>query len=140
MTEPSLLTHFTSSATVVWVIQELKKAGWCKSINMDTTQLNRVLSALAALATGAAIHFDWNGATSTLTISGLTTIAVLTFLWGAAQQFVGQEILYQMVYAPKTELKQAADMVTLKTAVVAQRVTDKVIDAVHDVQDTIKTP
>lgn len=141
MTEPSVLTNVTAMGTVVWTLQELKKSGWCKALTMDTAQLNRIVSALAAIATGAAIHVDWNSATSTLTISGLTTMAVLTFLWHAYIQFVGQELLYQAVYAPKQELKQAAELVNYKTAVVAETATAQVVDAVHDVQETVaKTP
>ncbi len=135
MTEPSLLTHVTSIGTVVWVLQEMKKAGWCKFINMDTTQLNRLFSAIAALATGFAIHFDYNAVTGTLTstITGLTVMSGLTFLWGAAQQFVGQEMLYQLVYAPKTALIDAS----AKVAVVQRVATGKVIEAVQDVQETV---
>lgn len=101
MDEATIVTQFTSSAAIVWAIQELKRAGWCRFIDTNTIKLNRLISALAALASGAAINWTWDATTSTVTISGLTLAAVGTFLWQAAQQFIGQEVIYQAVYAPK---------------------------------------
>lgn len=108
MIDPNvLLTQGISAGTVVWIIQELKKAGWCKSLSMDSARVNRIVSAIAALLTASAIHWTWDSASHVLTISGLTLSAVAGFLWGAFQQFVGQEYLYQAVYAPKEAARQA---------------------------------
>lgn len=130
MVDPNVVTQFTGAATIVWVIQELKKAGWCKSIDFDTTKINRMVSALAALATGAAIHWNWDAATHALTISGLTATAILSFLWGAAQQFVGQEMIYQVVYAPKGALKEAAAKADIVQKITVARAANVVADAI----------
>jgi hypothetical protein len=126
-TDPTIVTQLTSSAVIVWVIQELKKAGWCKYLTEDTVKLNRSISAIAALASGAAINWNWDAATSSITISGLTVTAIAAFLWGALQQFIGQEVIYQAVFAPK---------VAMTTVITGQATTagkvDEVVAAVKE--------
>ncbi len=60
-------------------------------------------------------------------------MAVGHFLWGALQQFVGQEMIYEIVYKPKTELKQAASTVA-KTTISA---TAKVVDAIEHIEPVV---
>lgn len=128
MDETLLVTQFSSAFGIVWLIQELKKAGWCTWITKHTHGINRLISALAAIASSVAINWTWDNTTSTLTISGLTAYAIFTFFWQAFQQFVGQEFVYQFVYAPKDELRAAASKVTHQTA----RATDKVVGAIEE--------
>lgn len=128
-----LTTQAIAASTVVWVIQILKRSQWCKFLDVNTSSINRVVSALAALLTASAIHWTWDAATATLTISGLTAMAVGHFLWGALQQFVGQEMIYEIVYKPKTELKQAASTVA-KTTISA---TAKVVDAIEHIEPVV---
>lgn len=108
MQDPSLVTQFTGAAMIVWIIQGLKSAGWFPHMDVDTVKVNRFVSALAALATASALHWNWDAATSSITISGLTVVNVTHFVWAALQQFVGQEMIYQIVYAPKTVTQQIA--------------------------------
>lgn len=131
MTDPSVVTQFTGAMGIVWVIQELKKSGWFPHLTMNTAQLNRVASALGALAAGAAIHWHWDSATATLTLSGLTASAIATFLWGAMQQFVGQEMIYQLAYAPKAVQASALNA----QADIAEVATDKVVHAIETKKD-----
>lgn len=126
MQDPGLVTQFTGAAMIVWIIQGLKNAGWFPHMTVDTVKVNRFISALAALATASALHWNWDATTASLTISGLTVINVTHFAWAAAQQFVGQEMIYQLIYAPKTVIQQIA----------AQR-EETIQDATHEVVHAI---
>jgi len=128
MDDPTLITQFSSAAGIVWLIQELKTSKWCAFIHNNSFKINRIVSLIAALASGAAINWNWDSATSSLTITGLTGTAIATFLWHAAQQFIGQEMLYQWVYAPKLALREAAaEVITTQ-----RRAAEKVAAAVED--------
>lgn len=101
MEESLIATQFSSAAVVVWIIQYLKSAGRLAWITQDTGRLNRVISAVLALATAAGIHYQFDSTAGTLTVTGLTLTNGLHFMWAAAQQFIGQELLYEAVYSPK---------------------------------------
>lgn len=101
MDESLVSTQLTASAVVVWVIQYLKGAGWLKFMTCDTGKLNRAVSAIFALLTAAGIHTTFDSTAGVLTVTGITLVNGVHLVWAAAQQFVGQEIIYEMVYHPR---------------------------------------
>lgn len=105
MEESIVSTQLTSSAVVVWLIQYLKSAGWLRFMTDDTGKINRAVSAVLALLTAAGIHITFDSTAGILTIAGITLANGLHFAWAAAQQFVGQEIIYEMVYRPRKAVK-----------------------------------
>ena len=106
MDESMVTTQLTASAVVVWAIQYLKAAGWFKFMSDDSGKINRTVSALLALGTAAGIHLTFDSGAGVLTITGITIANGLHFLWASAQQFVGQEVLYEMIYHPQKGAKQ----------------------------------
>ncbi len=98
-----ILSQFTASALIVWVIEQLKRAGWCRWIRADTDVLNRIIAWLAAGAAAAGIHFTFDSDAGVLTIGGLTLANVAHSLWQWLTSGAMQETLYRMAYksAPK---------------------------------------
>lgn len=135
MTDPSIATpgaQITAAMIIVWLIQELKKSGRFPGITVDTVKVNRIVSAIGALATGAAIHWTWDSAAHSLLITGLTGWALLSFFWSFLQQFVGQEMLYQLIYAPKEAARQATATAVLAQAITVDQAAKTVAHAIED--------
>ena len=83
---------------IVWLIQWLKRLPWFPWVAERTAAANRLISAVLALASASLIHYSWDSTEGTLVITGLTLANTVHFLFAAAGQFCGQEVLYQMAY------------------------------------------
>lgn len=92
-----------ANAIFAWLIQRLK--GWAALpwITHETEKINHVASALAAtlLAAGIALTSDWNAQTHTfvLTISGLSAVNVVHFIWSALGNYILQKGWFKVLYA-----------------------------------------
>ena len=89
------ISTFTSSALVVWLIQQAKKSSWIKFVNPGSPQMSRLLSAIGALCAHLGLSYTWNAADHSLLISGLSLVGVLTMLWQWLNHFAMQEMIYQ---------------------------------------------
>jgi len=96
MDETILTTQLTSSVIVVWVLQYLK--AFLGLQGRAAVVVVRFGSVMLAVLTAAGIHYTFDSEAGILTITGITLANVAHFLWGAFQQFVGQEIVYEAVY------------------------------------------
>ncbi len=93
-----------ANAVFAWLIQRLKNSTLFPWINAETEKLNHLVSALAAtlLAAGIALTSDWDPQTHTfiLTVSGLSLLNVLHFVWSALGNYVMQKGWFKVLYAP----------------------------------------
>src|ERR1700758_2257301 len=96
-----VLTQFTSSATAVWAIQQLKNAKWFPWLHAEGQIIaKRFLSIASAIAIHTSISYVWNPGTTAgwhvlvVTIPPATQIAVEMFHW--LGQYVIQESYYQL--------------------------------------------
>jgi hypothetical protein len=98
-----VLTQFTSSATAVWAIQQLKNTRYFPWLHAEGQIVaKRLLSIASAIAIHTSISYVWNPGTQpgwhalVITIPPLSVIAVEMFHW--LGQYVIQESFYQVVY------------------------------------------
>lgn len=113
--EVSLLSHFTNSALIVYLIQWLKGtqryqrfANW---LPIADTHVHVMMSALGALATAIGMHGAVKGTMGdgwVLTLAIPPLWIVLHATWDWAQQFA----LNQLVFAIAVQRKEAAPVVT----------------------------
>jgi hypothetical protein len=89
------LTTFTTGAMTVAALNWVKASPWFPWITKEKTTLLRLLSAVAATASGVGISHVWNSADHSLIISGITTTNVALFFWAILKQFAMNETLYQ---------------------------------------------
>ena len=92
--------HLTTGAIVVYGLEWLKRAGWCRVMTADTGALNRLVSALAAALMAFGISATGDVATG-WTIHVPSLAVLVAGVWEFSKQFVVQQILYQSVIAPR---------------------------------------
>jgi hypothetical protein len=90
------LTHFTSSAVVVYAMNKLKAASWFPLLQEGKVWLNRGVSMVTAAAIALAINYTWNPSTRLLTITIPTLTGLLLAFWHWLNQYVMQETLHQV--------------------------------------------
>ena len=102
-----VITQFTSSAIVVWGLQELKNATWFPWLQKKAqTWTKRGASIVAAFGVHTGIEHVWNPGTVAgthvllITIPSLSVIAV--GIWHWIGQYAMQETVYQATYNRNT--------------------------------------
>lgn len=93
------LTTFTTGAMTVAALNWIKQSPYFPWITKEKTTLLRILSALAATASGVGISHVWNSADHSLVISGITISNVAMFFWAILKQFTMNETLFQVTKA-----------------------------------------
>lgn len=94
-----VLTHFTSAAMVVYIINALKSAPWFPWLQKEWNVLNRVASVAAAFFTSIGISYVWTAhpdGTHQLVLDIPTWSVLLLSLWHWLNQFAMQETIHQM--------------------------------------------
>lgn len=94
----SAFTAFWSSVGLEW----LKKQGWFTILSTDTTWLmQRVIGVVVALFAAGGLHWTYDAAIGTLTVTGLKD-----FSWDAAFQWSVQEYFYRGTVKPYAATRQ----------------------------------
>jgi hypothetical protein len=99
-----VISQVTLSAVVVVVLQWLKKASWFPWLTAEGEKAKHAFAVLAAALTAIGIHYNYDAATGTLMITGITVAAIGHGLWHWLQSYAFQEVLYKGVFrsdAPK---------------------------------------
>jgi len=103
----------TLSAISVVFIQWLKKSSWFPWLSDESSKVSlRIVSGLTAFATAAGLHWTYND--GTLTITGLTLMAVATALWAWLKQMVFNELIFQGAVKAPGNAAVAASVATPK--------------------------
>ena len=94
----SVVTQLTNSAIIVYVVQQLKKFDWIPLIHENSTKINRLVALVLAGLNAMAVHWTTegtfvNGQTIIITIPAASVL--FHGLWGWAQSFITQELIYQ---------------------------------------------
>lgn len=89
------MTQFTSSAVVVYLMQQLKTATWFPLIQEGRVWLNRGISIGSALFIAVGINYTWNPATRGLLLTLPTVGAAAIGLWHWLNQYALNEMLYR---------------------------------------------
>jgi hypothetical protein len=84
-----------AAGVAVYIIEWLKAQPRLKWITASTDRLNRLLSALLAALATVGIQTQFDPASGTLTITGLSLASILSLLWSWLVQFVLQELVYK---------------------------------------------
>jgi hypothetical protein len=90
-----VMTQFTSSAVVVYVMQKLKNAAWFPLLKQGSATISRVFSVVAAALVAVGINYTWNPATRGLLVTIPTLAGFALGLWHWLNQFALQETVYQ---------------------------------------------
>jgi len=116
-----VLSTFTSSALVVWLMQLVKKSKWLNFVQEGKPALNRMVSVIAAMIANLGISYSWDAQTHALTIAGLSLVGLLTAGWHWLNHFAMQEVMYQAAVNKPTAptLAQQEKLVTQNAQTVA---------------------
>jgi hypothetical protein len=90
-----LLTSFTISGITVAALNWLKRSKYFPWITKEKVWLLRILSAVAATASGVGITHVWNSADHSILIAGLTATNLWAFAWAVTKQFTMNETIFQ---------------------------------------------
>jgi hypothetical protein len=93
------LTHFTSAAIVVYVMNRLKAASWFPLLQKDKETASRVFSVAVAFLVSIGIHYTWAASSNgghILTLEIPTLSALALGLWHWLNQYALQETLHQV--------------------------------------------
>lgn len=98
-----LVSQLTSAATVVYLLQWLKRTKWVPWVNMHSSTLNHWLSIVGALITSVGIHLTFTG-TAADGWQGTFMVPSLLAMWHGlthlVQSYVAQKVLYTAVVKP----------------------------------------
>lgn len=128
MNDPTLLSHLTSAAIVVYLIQWLKRASWVPWLTPETTTLSRIVSAILAAGSAIGLHVAYDSAGGVLTVTGLTVGSLLHGVWEWLNQFALQQLAYDVAVQPTRGLQ--GQLLTIETVGTASG--DKRADGVLD--------
>src|ERR1035437_368964 len=90
-----MMTQFTSSAVVVYIMQKLKGASWFPYLEHGSAKISRCFSIAAAALVTMGINYTWNPNTRGLLITLPTLGAFFVGLWHWLNQYALQETVYQ---------------------------------------------
>lgn len=121
-----VITQFTSSAIVVYIMQKLKSASWFPFLQHGQAAVSRIVSIALAGATAIGINYSWNPSTRGLLITIPTLAGLALGLWHWLSQYATNEILYQatvnkvsVTHAANSDTPVMPAMVTKEGALVA---------------------
>ena len=97
--------HLTTGAVVVYVLEWLKRAGWCRVISADTGALNRLLSGVAAALMAFGINATGDASVG-WTIHVPSVAVLVAGLWEFSKQFVVQQLVYDGIVQKAGVVKQ----------------------------------
>ena len=128
MQQNEILSQLTAAAVTVYALQALKASQWFPWMTQKTRTLNRLFSALGALVGAVGVHLAFApsaaaapAGTYTFTITGLTLGNVGLGIWHWANQFAGQQLLYDgVVSKTSAQTPQAVTSVPQPAAVKAE--------------------
>ncbi len=109
-----LLSTVTASTLAVSIIQWLKSTKLVPFINQHSAGLNRTLSWFIAFASGAGIHYTFNGDAGVLTITGLSAGVIIHTATITCKQYAIQWLIYRGIVS-----KQAGDVTAVAEGVPA---------------------
>lgn len=100
--DPILNPFSTSAASTIlvpYLLQVVKR--WLPNFTPDAMNLvMRGLQMLAAIATSVGVRYQFDSATGTLLVEGLTLTALVTFVLQVAAQYKSFEIVYRAAIKP----------------------------------------
>ena len=91
-----VMTHLTTGAVIVYLIEWLKAQGWCRWVTADTGTVNRAISAIGAAAVAFGISAQGD-AQSGWTIHIPSLAVLLLGVWEWVKQFTLQQLLFDGV-------------------------------------------
>lgn len=89
---PALIT---TSAMCVAVIQWLKNTKLVPFMDQHTAAINRTVAWMAAMISAAGIHYTWDAATATLTITGLHASTIIHAAADVTKNYAFQWLIYK---------------------------------------------
>lgn len=100
----AMITQFVLAYLGTRLVEAMKHSGGLPWITASTDKINKTVGAavafLATLGIGLATSWESSTGTFTLTVSGLTTASLATFVWQWVQQFVLQQAAYHGIVKP----------------------------------------
>lgn len=89
--------QLTSSAVIAYAIEWVKKSKYFPWINTQSKNLNRLLMVAASGLAAIGIHTQFDSASGTLIITGLTTATLLHGAWELVRSSIFTQMLYDGV-------------------------------------------
>lgn len=92
-----VLDTVTASAMSVAIVQWLKNTKLVPFMDQHTTSINRVVAWIMALLSATGIHYNFDHATGTLTLTGLTAAAIFHTVGDTIKSYALQWLVYRGV-------------------------------------------
>lgn len=99
-TQNVLATQLTIGTIAAGALAYLKTAKWAPFINKHSAAINHAYLLLASCAGAVGIHATWDATSHSLTITGLTAIAVAHGLWEWTKQWCVQYLVQRGAFGP----------------------------------------
>jgi len=93
--ENIVVSHLTVAAVTVAIINWLKTSAWFPWFTAERTRLVRIVAVAASGLGAVGIHWQWNPALHSLTITDLTFATVAGGMVAWVKSFCVQELTYQ---------------------------------------------
>jgi hypothetical protein len=90
-----VMSHVTSAAISVALINWLKKSSWFPWITQEKTKVMRLAAYVTAAVGAVGIHYTWNPAARTLSFDIPTVASMFAIAVAYVKSFAMQEITYQ---------------------------------------------
>ena len=91
-----VLSTLSASAIAVGVIQYLKNVKWIPFMNQHSAGMNRFVGWAVAFASSLGLHFAYDHAAGTLTITGLTVAVIGHTAWDTIKSYAMQWLTYNL--------------------------------------------
>ena len=103
-----LVSTVTASAMSVAIIQWMKNTKYIPFMNQHSSAFNRFVGWVAAFLSATGIHYSFNHDTGTLTLTGLTAVALGHTVWDTTKSYAFQWLTYRGIVVPATATTQVA--------------------------------
>ncbi len=95
MQQEQIVTQVVLSAIAAQLMEFAKRSPWVPWITQHSKWVNTLTASLLAAFTAAGMHFNYESTAGVITITGVTLISVLHFLWEWVQSFVFQHLIFK---------------------------------------------
>ncbi len=102
-----IVSTITASAMAVSIVQWLKNTKLVPFMDQHTAGINRIVGWVFATISAFGLHYTYDSATGTLTLTGLTVAALSHSIWDVVKSYAFQKLIYAGVIKGPAQVAEA---------------------------------